>query len=231
MRYTMKFALQIVFLGIMACAAAGMVAAQDKLYPVDEATKDPSLKVFRDKLLKAVNKRDKEFLLSVLDLKIINSFAGSGGVEEFNQIWKIDQADSKLWFELELILHGGGAFLDKPERFCAPYIYARSWAFGGQYDEPGYVPKVAITGEDVEVRARPDSEAPIVDTLSYDIVEDRGWIPRGGRTRNKAWVRIVTPNGREGFVQARFVRNPLDYRACFEKKAQGWVMTILVAGD
>lgn len=37
-----------------------------KLYHVDEATKDPSFKRFRDRLIGAVKQRDKQFLLSFL---------------------------------------------------------------------------------------------------------------------------------------------------------------------
>jgi len=230
MRYTMKFALQIVFLGIMACAAAGMVAAQDKLYPVDEATKDPSLKDFRDKLLEAVKKRDKEFLLSVLDPTITNSFGGSGGIEEFRQKWNPGDRNSRLWPELAAILMMGGSFVHSAlgTQFCAPYVYSES--VGKGIDPYEYAP---ITEKNTPVHAKPDDDAPIVITLSYDIVKVIQWPRRRQRHQNDAdmWVKIITPDGRLGYVSAKSIRSSISYCACFANRKGKWVMTALVAGD
>jgi hypothetical protein len=50
-----------------------------KLYPVDEATKDPSFFTFRARLIQAVQRHDAAFLISILAPKITNSFGGDGG--------------------------------------------------------------------------------------------------------------------------------------------------------
>ena len=103
--------------------------AQDvKLYPVDEASKDLSFKRFRDRLIGAVKKRDKRFLLSILHPKIMNSFGGDGGVREFVEMWKLNSPDSKVWSELLTVLSMGGSFYqeDGTEDFSgAPYVSSR----------------------------------------------------------------------------------------------------------
>lgn len=48
---------------------------------------------------------------------------------------------------------------------------------------------------------------------------------------NEEWVKIVAPNGKKGYVFSRYIRRPIDHRACFEKKQGRWLMTALVTGD
>ena len=45
------------------------------------------------------------------------------------------------------------------------------------------------------------------------------------------WLKVETLGGKKGFVNAKFVRSPIDYRAIFEKKSRSWKMTAFVSGD
>jgi hypothetical protein len=42
---------------------------------------------------------------------------------------------------------------------------------------------------------------------------------------------VKDAKGNKGFVLARDVRSPIDYRAYFEKHKGKWQMTVFVAGD
>jgi hypothetical protein len=209
--------------GLIPC----LLAAQSrKLNPVDEAARDPSFRAFRNKLLAAVRKRDETVLYESLDPKITNSYGGDGGITEFKEQWKMRQGQTKVWDELTTILSMGGSFATVAgvKSFCAPYVYSK---FPDDLDAYDYA---AITGTGVRVRARPGLNALIVTNLSYDIVQlDRETSASG--VDNRGWVKIIAPNGKKGYVSSQYIRSPIDYRACFEKKQGKWLMTALVAGD
>lgn len=214
--------------GLLLAALLSQAVAQEtaKLYPVDESAKDASFKAFRDKLLDAAKMRDRQFILSILDPKIQVSFGGDGGVKDFQQHWKLDQPDSKLWDELITILSLGGTFSKAPPReFCAPYVYTR---FPDQYDPFEYS---AITGSNVVVRARPNPASAAVTSLSYDIVKLDVDPAKGEQNGTPGWIKIITPKGQRGYVSSKYIRSPVDYRACFRKVRGKWLMTFLVAGD
>src|SRR4026208_454624 len=98
-------------------------AQELKLYPVDEAAKDPSFKRFRDRLILAGKKHDRRFLLSILHPNIRNSCGGDGGVKEFVSMWEVNSPTSKVWSELLEVLSLGGSFKvqEGKKYFEAPY--------------------------------------------------------------------------------------------------------------
>lgn len=75
------------------------------------------------------------------------------------------------------------------------------------------------------MRSRPSLNAPVVATLSYDIVK----ISFDENSRNNSWVKILTPT--PGYVSRQFIRHPNDYSACFKILNGKWVMTSFIAGD
>ncbi len=155
---------------------AGTRAQDVKLYPFDEASKDPSFKRFRDKLIVAVKKRDKWFLLSILHPKILNSFGGDGGIPEFVSMWKLNSPDTKVWSELLTVLSMGGSFSyhNGQKMFEAPYVSSR-WDLI-QPKLPGELGDIAyevVIKKNVPVHSRPDAEAPVVTWLTYDVVVGR----------------------------------------------------------
>ena len=209
---------------------ASICTAQDrKLYPADKAAQDATFAKFRQTLRAAVKRRDKDFVLSVLDPQIKNSFGGDGGIEEFKKMWKLDQPDSRLWGELETILSMGGSFgtVDGKRNFIAPYVTSM-WP--GDLDSFEYV---AVTGKDVRVRANPGLKAPVVATLSYDIVKvsSQTVAELERQVDGHTWRKIIAPGGKTGYVAEKFVRSPVDYRAYFERKNGRWVLAALIAGD
>lgn len=215
--------LSLLMIALTACVCA---AQSRKLNPVDEASKDPSFKAFRDRLLAAVKQQDETVLYGSLDPKIANSFGGEGGVTEFNTQWKMGEEHTKLWDELATILSMGGSFATVAgvKSFCAPYVYSK---FPDDLEGNGYA---VITGTGVRVRAEANLNAPVITALSYDIVELDNEPSASGET-NSEWIKIIAPNGKKGYVFGKYIRSATDYRACFEKKQGQWKMTALIAGD
>lgn len=194
-------------------AAAPPAVAGPKLAFVDEAAKDPSFETYRTQLLAAVQARNTRAVLALSDPNIRTSFGGDGDAAALESV-----LDDALWRELEDILTLGGSFID--EMFWAPYVYS-AWPESHDAFET-----FAVTGDDVPLRGSPDASAPAIATLARDLVA-RASEPR----QDEAWVKVTTADGRTGFVESKFVRSPVDYRAGFTRTEDGWRMTALVAGD
>lgn len=226
------FITEIVF--VLLFTPQSLLAARAKLYPVDEAAKDPSLVAFRNKLLCAAQTRDIEFVLSVLDPEIVNSFGGDEGIEGFKRIWEPEKPDTRLWHTLAVVLAMGGSYYsaeqtrhtpDPRPEFSAPYVFSR-WP--GEFDAFEHA---AITGKNVNLRSEPSARAPVLAKLSYEIVKLDGYLPSVRERESASWVKIKTQAGLTGYVSRRFIYSPIDYRARFVKREGKWRITSLVAGD
>jgi len=228
----MKRKLTGVFVLSLAILIASInVSAQKErqVFPVDEGKTDASFKSFREKLIEAVRKRDVKYVVGILDPAITNSFGGSGGIREFKEMWKINSPTSELWDELLTVLTNGGNFLkqEKNDLFCAPYSFNR---FPEDLDAFEYQ---MIFDNNVNLRARPDLKTKTIAQLSYNVVkvDYENSVADKNKKGSYTWLKVETLGGKKGFVSAKFVRSPIDYRACFEKKNGKWKMTTFVAGD
>ena len=66
-----RFVVQSMFVALAAWISAPQLHAQErKLEPVDEAERDLSWAHFKNRLLDAVVKRDRKFVLSILDRNV-----------------------------------------------------------------------------------------------------------------------------------------------------------------
>lgn len=221
---------KIVKISISACLlliCLSNISAQERyVRPVDEGKKDKSFAEFRAKLIQAVNKHDKKYLLSVLDPNIKSSFGGDDGISDFKKFWKIDSPKSKLWKELSAALNNGGNFSDK-NNFTAPYTFA---SFPDDLDAFEHS---VIFGNNVNLRTKPDLSAESAANLSYNVVKVDFENSVGDKAEppNYSWLKVETLGGKKGFVSAEFVRSPIDYRAIFTKEKGKWKMTAFVSGD
>ncbi len=211
------------------------VAAQEvKLFPVDEASRDVSFKRFRDRLLSAVRRRDRKYLLSVLHPRIMNSFGGNQGVKGFVEQWKLNSPNSQIWTELLTILSMGGSFEERGQKFYAPYVSSRWETVRGRL--PRSLDDAFCCGAVIEIKvgmhSRPDPSAPVLAVLSYDIVEvDHGASIDAATGEELPWVKIKTLKNQDGYIRKEQLRSPTDYRASFRKVRGRWLMEALVAGD
>lgn len=215
---------------------AGTHAQDVKLYPFDEASKDPSFKRFRDKLIVAVKKRDKWFLLSILHPKVLNSFGGDGGIPEFVSKWNLNSPDSKVWSELLTVLSLGGSFSYEggQKMFEAPYVSSRWDLIQPKLpSELGEVSYEVVIKKNVPVHPRPDDDAPVMTWLTYDVVEVdyEGSVRESPNDDNFRWVKVKTLRGHQGYIRGPQLRSPVGLRAGFTKIKGKWVMNSFVGGD
>jgi len=209
---------------ILAVLSGAALAQERRLEPVDEGAKDASWVSFRNRLLAALEKRDRKFLLSVLDRNVRGSLEGPRGVAAFRRHWEVDAEDSWLWRELSSALFLGAAYFkrEKGQReLCAPYVLAR-WPEDLDPRSNG-----AIITREVLVKAEPSSDSPTLATLSYHIVAVADWeVDDRFAASKQKWVKIRLPAG-EGFVPEEQIRSAVENAACFVKTEAGWRMTAL----
>ena len=210
------------------CVASFAVSAQErKLEPVDEAAKDASWVSFRNRLLAALEKRDKKFVLGILDRNIRNSLDAPRGVAEFRKQWDFDAEDSPLWRELPAALFLGAAYVKRekgPRELCSPYVLAR-WP----EDVDPFVHGAIITKE-VLVKAEPSSDSRTLQALSYDLVAVADWdVADKTADVKQRWVKVKVKSG-EGYVPEEQIRSPIEHSACFVKTENGWRLTGLAPG-
>ena len=202
--------------------------AQERyVLPVDEARKDKSFFAFRSRLVEAAKKRNAEFVLSVVDRDIKNSFGGNDGISEFKKFWKINNPTSKFWNEFIPVITSGGSFINEGGNkiFFAPY------SFNSFPENLDAFTHGVIFGKNVSLRARAAANSRLVANLSYNVVEIVKSVQDTKNRETVSWYEIKTLGGKKGFVKAEFVRSPIDYRAGFEKINGKWKMTIFLAGD
>ena len=220
----------LTFLLMSLCITA--VFAQERyVKPVDEGKLDPSFAAFREKLIAAAERRDSNFLLSILDPKINLSFGGQQGIADFKTMWKIETGNKEFWNEFLIVIKNGGSFVrengKRTNLFYAPYTF-NSFPEGlDVFDH------LVILGSNVNLRESPDPESRVVARLSYNIVKPEvDLLGKGGETGKVAgWRKVKTLIGLTGYVKTEFVRSPIDFRAGFEKNRGVWKMVTFIAGD
>lgn len=103
-------------------------AYAEKLSPVDEGATDPSFKAFREQLLAAAQRRDKEFIFSISASNIKYTFGRGDGLADFKKYSGFSKSNDPIWGELIEVLTLGGIFKkreDGKRYFCTPYVFCR----------------------------------------------------------------------------------------------------------
>jgi hypothetical protein len=211
--------------GILCSASVSHAAAQvAKLYPSDEAPRDPALFLARARLLQAVAERDTTALLAAIAQNIKNSFGGDAGIEDFRERWQLQSPDSPLWSTLGRVLSLGGGFFSE-NTYIAPYVFSE---FPKSLD--GFE-HLAVVGRGVRAHEDPDIESRVVATLSFDVVARDRSRPEAKDSTGRTWVPVRLRGTSRGYVAAGYLRSPIDYRAGLIREAGQWRLAFFVAGD
>jgi hypothetical protein len=209
------------------------IAARRPIVLEDQAKPGSSFYIFRQQLRQAVRDRDAAQIRAIAAPDIKLSFGNPITLEDLD----IDNPNSLFWQHLERVLAVG----------CTPYEFpsdasnsAETWAcphvFQASLGDP--FSDVYIVGENVNVRARPQADSPVVGVLSNEVVqldlEGLNRLSESQRARLQTfdgWQPIIMPQGQQGYVSSRYAYFPAGYRAIFQQTATGWTMTVFIAGD
>lgn len=209
---------------LAAAAPATLNAQESRIEPEDEASRDLSWALFRAKLLTAIEKRDRKFVLSVLDPYVRNGSDAPRGISEFRRQWEIDLDNGVFWRILPSALSVGSAWFVRPDKrreLCAPYVLAK-WP--REVDPSVYG---VLTTKEALVKAEPSWESGTIAKLSYHIVRVTDWeVADLDPKFVQKWVRIRLLKEGTGFVPEEHIRSPIEHTACFVRHGTSWRLTV-----
>jgi hypothetical protein len=212
---------------VILLVAASAHAQELRFAPIDEAAADIHWQTYKNRLLEALEARNRKVVLAAIDPSVDNGPDQKTGIEAFRRRWDFDDDNSPLWDELRKAVSLGGAFVknDKGQlRFCTPYVAAR-WPTS--VDPFGFG---AIVARDVLVKSEPSSEARTLATLTHEVVKVEDWEVRD-KTPGfpQKWTRIQLRSG-TGFVPEEQIRSPIEHMACFSAAGPAWRLVSFTAG-
>jgi len=197
-----------------------------RISPLDEAAENRDWQTFKERLLTALEARDRKSLLVAIDPTVDNGPEQQSGLEEFQRRWALDDEKSPLWRELTKAMRLGGAFVKdgQGQRFCAPYVAAR-WPT--DYDPFRFG---AIVSEDVLVKSEPSSGSRTVARLAYELVPVEDWeVADATPGFPQKWTKIRLRDA-NGFIPEEQVRSPIEHMACFSRQTGAWRLVSFTAG-
>jgi len=204
-----------------------LIPLEKQLLPPAQEINDAEFEQAYKKFIEAVHNKDLNTLDGFLDNKIMTSFGGDAGKPYFYEYWNLgdNPEKSELWAELEKIIKLGGVYEKDEKRFTAPYIFKN---FPDELDAFEYF---VIIDEDVKIYEKDSTDSTIVGELDYNIVKfennDEFWEMNG-----EGFIKITAFSGKEGYIQKKYIRSPIDYRfSLVREKAGEWKLAFLVAGD
>lgn len=218
-----------IIVALLLAAPLTASAADLAFVPRDEAAGDTSWARFRDRLIEALQQRDRKHVLGVVDRNVRNGIGRPNGIEEFSRQWHIDEDDGPLWRELPRALTLAAAYYRHermPRSLCAPYVLPQ-WP--KSIDPYGHG---AITARQSDVRTAPSGAAAVLAGIGHAIVRVADWeVADTDADIKQKWVKVQAQN-REGYVPEEHVRSPLEHLACFRKGEAGWrLVSFLAAGE
>ncbi len=203
---------------------AARVIAEPRVPPIDTCRKTGSFPEFRQRFETAVAERDFALLEPLIDYDLETDFGGGGGMKTFADHWRgTSWKTSKLWDELDAIIalgcggNQGGGYYAMPRMFVVDL---------GGVDPFGA--RVAL-GEAVPLRAKPSEGADIIALLDWALVTASD--SQKAVDEQPRWTEVTAADGTKGFVKSDQLRSPIDYRAVFQPRKNGWKMTAFIAGD
>lgn len=195
--------------------------------PIDENASDLAWLGYKNRLVEALEARNRKPLLAAIDPDIDNGPEHQRGLNEFRRRWDFDDDKSPLWDELRKAVELGGAYVKNEKggtRFCTPYVAAR-WPT--TIDPFGFG---AIVSADVLVKTEPSSESRTLATLTHEVVKVEDWeVTDKTPGFPQKWTRIAL-RGTSGYVPEQQIRSPIEHMACFAAQGGQWRMVSFTAG-
>jgi hypothetical protein len=218
-----------VLIAVVALAALNLDARAQELTfaPVDEGAQVASWQAYKNRLLEALETKNRRALMAAIDPNIDNGPESKPGLDEFRRRWDFDQDNSPMWDELRKAVSLGGAFVKNAKgrrHFCTPYVAAKwpttvdPFAYG------------AITSRDVLMKAEPSSDSETLGRLTHVLVKVDDWEvadKTSGFPQKWTKMRLLEASG---YVPEEHIRSPIEHMACFAGDGGPWRLTSFTAG-
>lgn len=210
-----------------ACVSTAVLAQDLRFGPIEEAADDREWQSYKQRLLVALDQKNRKAVLGVIDPNVDNGPDQKPGIEEFRRRWDFDDEKSPMWRELAKAVSLGGAFVRDEKgrrRYCTPYVAAK-WPTDFDPFRFG-----AVVADDVLVKTEPSSGARTLARLGYELVIVEDWeVADTTPGFPQKWTRIRVQAG-SGFVPEEHIRSPIEHMACFAAQSGGWRLVSFTAG-
>src|SRR5690349_9536395 len=132
-------AMKLIFTSmIIASALTCMYAQRPSFPPTHELDKDTSLTAFITRLKKAIDQRDAEYIISVLDKNVMGGLESEGGVAQFIEMWTLRGDSTYFWGYIKRAVELSGAYVNDPNdetgRYQVVYPYTYNYEPGLEDD-------------------------------------------------------------------------------------------------
>jgi hypothetical protein len=204
---------------------------------VDESVQSPEFAKFLDRTKQAVRDRDAKYIRSIVTPETKFSFGKQRSIESLNP----DNPNSPFWTSLEKALSLGCS--QEASGYSCPTVFHQFDAAIKKSTSPetDVFGAIVVVGQNVNVRSSPNATAPVVATLTNEIVKYDTTTFQNASAQEKAdlyrldnpngWTPVMLPDDKRGFVASRYAYSPVGYRALFGKEAGAWKMQAFVTGD
>jgi hypothetical protein len=208
--------------------------------------RDASFEALRKELADIAKRKDRAALaqrVATRDFFWERDFSGSfdprrPSIDNLAAALTLEADDGSGWDALAVFATEGsaGPLPGRPSVVCAPVI--------AQFDEGARDQLVQSTQSDglewnypraagLQVRAAPQANAAVVETLGLHLVRVLGFEDKDGDTdpARNAWARVATPSGKTGFTAPNSLLSPQADRLCYGREGNGpWRIIGYVAG-
>jgi hypothetical protein len=234
----MKFILASLI--VLSCMCSSLIAQRPSFSPTHELEKDTSLTAFISRLKKAIDKKDVEYIISVLDKQVAGGFESEGGVDEFVEMWTLRSDSTYFWGYIKRAIELSGAYVNDPNDETGRYKVVYPYTYNYEPDlEDDYFSLGLITGKNVNLRERPDTKAPVKTQLTYEPVwflygDRSGFIQSGtNESGEPEWYQVESyDHAHKGWVFWKYVYPAVGPRLFLYKDQRGkWLISAFVAGD
>lgn len=185
--------------------------------PRDECGHVPGARQFREALAAAVLAGDADAIAALAVPEVRLGFGGDDGRAQLRR--QLAAKDGKLLGEFRKLLELGCA-ANGDNGLTMPWYFAQDM---GAIDSSV---AMLVAGQGVPVRSGPETSAPVLETVSWDLVE-----LVGESQPDKPFQQVKAADGTQGYVATGSLRSLLGHRLLAERRGGKWMIVAMVAGD
>lgn len=220
---------------VVASPPAESASPRQPITLVDESVQSPEFAKFLDRTKQAVRDRDAKYIRNIVTPETRFSFGAHRSINALNP----DNPNSPFWTSLEKALSLGCS--QEASGYSCPTVFHQFDEATKKGTAPDAFSAIVVVGQNVNVRSQPNTTAPVIATLTNEIVKYDAETFQNASVKDRAevlrlddpkgWTPIVLPNDKRGYVASQYAYSPISYRVLFGKEQGEWKMQAFVTGD
>ena len=216
--YLLSAALSLLVLLAQGQAGANKEQADANNLTGSKKIKESSFEEFKKRLLDAVSKRDKQFIVNILSANVLTAIGGEKGKEAFLKDWQELSPESPFWQRFSRVLQHGAQYDEGTNEFHAPNI-----EFADSHSE---LPQGIIWNRDAVLYLKSEDISNASKAIPAPYLQQVTMLePNNPEPLRRAFAKIKTKSGRSFFVSASDLYSAYDEFAVFKKEDNRWQLT------